>query len=169
MSGPSQFEVLVGGHVEAGDGRGHDVLHTWPDTDGKTEVIDWCLDNLVAEDTLELVQKCFALLAVEFAGLVAEEVVHLRQRAVGKRAVFRYERLEPRGRVAGDAADGQHYPAQLLLAPRSHERAALCRPHLCTDADRRQPPLDGLTHCIVGWKGCELTAIEAVWIPCFGQ
>jgi hypothetical protein len=91
MSGPSQFEVLVGRHVEAGDGRGHDVLHTRPDTDGKAEVIDWRLDNLLAEDTLELVQKCFALLAVEFAGLDAEEVVHLRQRAVGKRAVLRYE------------------------------------------------------------------------------
>src|SRR5215510_15259724 len=105
MSRPSQFEVLIGGHVEAGDGRGHNVLHTRPNTDRKAKVINGCLDNLLAEEILELVQKYFALLAVEFAGLVAEEVVHLRQRAVGKRAVFRYKRLEPRGRVAGDAAD----------------------------------------------------------------
>src|SRR5262245_40543510 len=55
MSGLSQFEVLVRGHVEAGDGRGHDVLHTRPDTDGKAEMIDWRLDNLLVEDTLELV------------------------------------------------------------------------------------------------------------------
>src|SRR5215831_16370385 len=87
----SEFEVLVGGHVEARDGRRHDVLHARPDADGKAEVIDWRLHNLLAEDTLELVQQCFALLAVEFTGLVAEEVIHLRQRAVGKRAVLRYE------------------------------------------------------------------------------
>ena len=49
-------------------GVGHDVLHTRPDTDGKAEMIDWRLHDLLAEDTLELVQKCFAPLAVELRG-----------------------------------------------------------------------------------------------------
>ena len=69
----------------------------WATPNGKSQVMNrLAMDDLLVQDALELVQQRLALLAVELAGLAAEEVVHLGQRAVGERAVLRDEQLDRR-------------------------------------------------------------------------
>src|SRR5215831_20996190 len=57
--------------------------------------------RLIGDDLLDLVERGFTLLPVELLGLLLEEVVDLRQRAVRVQAALGEERLEPRRRIAG--------------------------------------------------------------------
>src|SRR6266404_4664579 len=168
-SGASELQILVGGHVETGDGGGHDVVHPGPHPDRKAQVIDRHLDDLLLEDALDLVEQGLTLLAVQLAGLAAEEIVHLGQRAVGERSALGDERLEPGGCIAGDAADGQDYPMELLVAPRRHERPALHGAHTRANAHRLEPPLDGLAHRVVGRERGQLAGVEAARVSGLGQ
>src|SRR5262249_34588101 len=168
-SGASQFEVLVGRHVEAGYGCRHDVLHARADAYRKPKLIDRCLDDLLVQDALDLVQQRFALLAVKLVTLPGKKIVHLRQCAIGECTALGDERFEARGRVARDTTDSQYHAAQFLLAPGDHEGAPLHALHFCTDAHRRQPSLDRLSHRIVGRERRQLPTIEAARISSIGQ
>src|SRR5262249_7132516 len=57
--------------------------------------------RLIGDDLLDLVEQGLTLLPVELLGLLLEEVVDLRQRAVRVQATLGEERLQPPRRVAG--------------------------------------------------------------------
>src|SRR5262245_35897968 len=159
---PSQLQVLVGREVEAGNGGGEDVVHARPHPGGEAQVIDGHLRHLLLEDALHLEEERLALLPVQLLGLAAEDVVDLGQRAESEGAVLGHEGFEPGGRVARDAADGEHHAMELLLAPRRHEGAAFHGAHARADAHRLQPAADGLGHGVVGREGREVARVEAV-------
>src|SRR5260370_33794210 len=109
-SGASELQILVGGHVETGDGGGHDVVHPGPHPDREAQVIDRHLDHLLLEDALDLMEQGLALLAVQLAGLAAEEVVHVGLLAEGDRPALGAERRESGCCSTCEAPGGRAYP-----------------------------------------------------------
>ena len=92
----------------------------------------------VVEDALDLVQHLLALLPVELPRLALEEILHLRQHAVGVGAVLRRDALDARGRVAARALRAEHdalaascRPTRVRNAARSSVRTRVRMPTAC--------------------------------------
>ena len=110
-------------------------------------------------------QNHLALLRVELGRLLTEEPIDVGIAAVGVRAARGGERLDPRGRVAGDAAQAVDDVLQLLLLIGLHERRALQRAELRPDAGRLEIVLHRLAETGGPRVAPEISGVEAFGVP----
>src|SRR5215468_1654542 len=125
---PLEPDVFVRRRVRVGGDQGEGRLLD-PGAHASNEAIlpDRDKYHLVAEDLLDLVQHLLALLAIDLLGLALEEILDLRQDAVGVAPLLRGESLDARGRVAARALGAHHDAADLLFSPGRQEGRALHR------------------------------------------
>src|SRR5262245_35452935 len=121
------------------------------------------------DQLLDAAQGGLSLLRVDLGRLLAEEPVDVGITAVGVRGGRDRERLDPRGRIPGDAAQAVDDVLKLPFLIRLHERRALERPELRTDAGRLEIVQHGLAVVDASGVAPEVSGVEAARVAGFRE
>src|SRR5262249_19199750 len=165
-----QSDVLIGrGECPARDETEPRFGHTGAMRVDEAELPDGSVHGLLEHELLDAMQGRLAALAIELAGLLAEEPPEVGVAAVAVRSAAHREHLEPRRRVPEGAADAVGQILQLLFLIRLEEGGALEWTELHADADRLQIAHERLAHRRGRGLAPEISGVEAVGIAGLGQ
>src|SRR5712692_2120807 len=161
-----QAHVLIGrGEVELRVQADPGLLDPRADSVQGGGVEDRTEHDALVDEALDPVQERLTLLAVALLRLLLEQVVDLGIPSRGVRRAADDEGFEAHGGVARLRRDRYEDAAELLRAPRLHERRPLHAAHARANAHRGEVVAHGLPHGGERRERGEVAGVETIGIP----